>query len=64
MRVAIRGGRERYNGRADSFDELVDALSGGEHFSDLIVQAAGRTRVFDQNLMVQGRGSFRIEVAR
>jgi hypothetical protein len=64
QKVAIRGGRERYNVRADSFDELIEALSGGEHSSDLIVQAGGRTRVYDQDLMVQGRGSFRIEVAR
>ena len=65
--VRLRGGRERFyvNDRhIRSFDELLDALSGGEHANDLIATGLGRRVTTGASLMVTGKRSFTVQVVR
>lgn len=65
--VRLRGGRERYyvsDRGLDSFDELVDELSGGQHASDIIASGLGRRVIAGTDLVVTGRGSFTVQVVR
>lgn len=66
-RVTIRGGR----GRSDwwrrgigTFDDLLAALSSGEHRNDLILNGLGRTVVQAQDVIVTGRAGFTVRVVR
>ncbi len=63
--VLIRGGRERWRyGSADSIEELIDQLSGGEHANDLIVQGLGGSSTWEQGVVVSGKHRFWVEVVR
>ena len=63
--VSLRGGREDWwSGRSSSFDRLVNRLSGGEHYDELILSGLGRRQVKQQPVVVEGRASFRIRIVR
>ena len=63
--VKIRGGREDWYVRnAGSFEQLLMALSGGEHYDDLVVSGSGRKQIQQQPVVVDGRASFRIRIVR
>ena len=63
--VKVHGGRERwYVRRPGSFARLIDGLSGGEHYDELILGGVGKKQVQQQPVMVNGRGSFRIRIVR
>jgi len=64
LEVSLRGGRERYRYRVNSFDELLDMLSGGEHPNDLVVSGVGRALRFEQGVIVHGKDRFWVEVVR
>jgi len=64
--VKLRGGRERFwfNDRGiDSFEELLDKLSGGEHANEIVASGLGRV-VFATDMMVTGKESFTVKVIR
>jgi len=64
-KVSLRGGRESWwSSRVDSFDELLESLSGGEHYDDLVVTAFGDKLLLSQPLVVQGKASFTIHMVR
>ena len=62
--VSLRGGREDWWSRSSSFDRLVNRLSGGEHYDELILSGLGRRQVKQQPVVVEGRASFRIRIVR
>jgi SpoIVB peptidase S55 len=63
--VKIRGGREDWYVRnPGSFEQILRALSGGEHYDDLVVRGPGRKQVQQQPVVVEGRASFRIRIVR
>jgi SpoIVB peptidase S55 len=65
--VRLRGGRDRFfvNERhLRSLDELLDALSGGEHGNDLIATGLGRRVTTTADLMVTGKRFFTVQVVR
>ena len=65
--VRLRGGRDRFgvNERnLSSFDELVKALSSGEHGNDLIASGLGARVSTAASLMVTGKGYFTVQVIR
>lgn len=62
LEVSLRGGRERYRYRANSFEDLLDTLSGGEHPNDLVVGGVGRTLRFEQDVIVRGKDRFWVKV--
>jgi hypothetical protein len=43
---------------------LIDGLSGGEHYDELILSGVGKRQVQQQPVVVNGRGSFRIRIVR
>jgi hypothetical protein len=63
-RIVVRGGRDRGRWEPSSFDELVTMLNGGEHPDDLVIAGLGRTRLRPQDLIVEGRGAFRLQIVR
>ncbi len=65
--VRLRGGRDRFfvnDRQLGSFDELVDALSGGEHANDLIATGLGPRVTTEARMMVTGKGYFTVQVVR
>src|SRR6266508_5851495 len=65
--VRLRGGRDRFfaNERhLRSLDELLDALSGGEHATDLVATGLGRGVTTTADLMVTAKGAFTVQVVR
>jgi hypothetical protein len=65
--VRLRGGRDRFfvNERhLRSLDQLLDALSGGEHRNDLIATGLGRRVTTTADLMVTGKRVFTVQVIR
>jgi SpoIVB peptidase S55 len=63
--VTVRGGREDwYVRRPGSFARLVNRLSGGEHYDELILSGVGKKQVQQQPLAVEGKDSFRIRIVR
>lgn len=63
--VSLRGGRSRYAVSprdAGSFDDLLAMLNDGETPNDLVVSGAGIHVVQPQDVIVDGRGSFSIQV--
>ena len=65
--VRLRGGRDRFfsNDRGiRSLDQLLNALSGGEHGNDLIATGLGRRVTTSADLMVTGRRSLTVQVVR
>lgn len=65
--VQLRGGRDRFyvdERHLGSLDELLDALSGGEHDNDLIATGLGRRVTTSADLMVAGKRSFTVQVVR
>jgi hypothetical protein len=67
QRVTLRGGHDRYyfsQREVGSFDELLARLSNGEHGNDLILSEFGTTKSFAQDLIVDGKGAFTLQVVR
>ena len=63
--VKIRGGREDwYIRNPGSFERILRALSGGEHYDDLVVSGPGRKQVQQQPVVVDGKAFFRIRIVR
>jgi SpoIVB peptidase S55 len=65
--VRLRGGRDRFfsnNRGIRSLDQLLNALSGGEHGNDLIATGLGRRVTSSADLMVTGRRSLTVQVVR
>ncbi len=60
--IDLRGGRDRSRW-ADTFQEALDVLNGGEHPDDLILTGLGRHR-WPQGLIVSGNGHFTMQVVR
>ena len=64
LEASLRGGKERNRYRVNSFDELLDMLSGGEHPNDLVVSGVGRALRFEQGVVVRGRDRFWVKIVR
>jgi hypothetical protein len=65
QQVRLAAGRGRVNyGDVGSFDELIAALSGGDHLNDLIVRGFGSTAVYPQDVIVHGKSGFSVQVVR
>jgi hypothetical protein len=63
--VRLSGGRGRldvYGRGVGSFDELLDALNGGDHPNDLVVKGFGRTRLLPQGVGVRGKADFIVQI--
>lgn len=63
-RVRLSGGRGRLDYGAGSFDELIAGLNGGDARNELIVTGLGRRIVLPQDVIVTGRGGFRVRIVR
>ncbi len=63
-RVRLSGGKGRFDGSIRSLDELLDALNGGDHRNDLLVQGFGAKVAAAQPVKVTGKGSFTVLVVR
>ncbi|HEX9121956.1 MAG TPA: hypothetical protein VF984_01145, partial [Actinomycetota bacterium] len=67
QRIELRGGRDRpyiSDRGAGSFEGLLQILSGGDHRNDLIVSGPFGRSSFEQDVIVEGRGSFALKVVR
>lgn len=62
--VTLRGGRERYRFEPESFEDLLTVLNGGEHPNDLVLRGLGIARSWPQDLVVQGKTRFAVEIVR
>jgi hypothetical protein len=61
----VRGGREEwYVRRPGSFGQLLNKLSGGAHYDELILSGVGAKQVQQQPVIVDGKASFRIRIVR
>jgi hypothetical protein len=62
--VKLSGGRGLRYVDAGSFEDLVAALNGGDAENDLLVKAFGAKAAHPQDLIVNGKGGFQIQVVR
>ncbi len=63
--IVVRGGKQRWRyPDVGSFEELVAELNSGEHPDDLVIAGLGRTRLRPQDVIVEGRDAFRLEIIR
>jgi hypothetical protein len=65
--VRVRGGRDRFyvdERELESFEDLVSALSGGDHANDLIARGLAPAVSTSTGLVVTGRGGFTVQVVR
>jgi hypothetical protein len=58
------GGRPDRFQRPRSFDDLLDALNGGDHANDLIARGFGRSVLQAQDVEVKGRASVTVQIVR
>jgi hypothetical protein len=64
--IKLRGGRESYwYGRdINSFDDMLAAMSGGEHPNDLVVSGFGRSQTHEQGVIVNGKAGFSVQIVK
>ncbi|HZD16925.1 MAG TPA: SpoIVB peptidase S55 domain-containing protein, partial [Actinomycetota bacterium] len=65
--VVIKGGRGRFNWwryPIETLDDLIAAMSRGDHHNDLIVKGLGPRIVQAQDVIVSGRVGFTVQVVR
>lgn len=62
--VMLRGGRERYRYDAQSFDDVLRLLNGGEHPNDLVMRGLGLAKTWEQDLVVHGKARFAVRIVR
>ena len=65
QKVRLAGGRGRIDyWDVGSFDEMIAAMNDGDHQNDLIVSGLGPTAVYPQDVIVQGKSGFSVQVVR